>query len=65
MNEPAPPPLAGSLPVVSLQQRSRLRRYSRTLLWLCRPSGFVIAAIVMMAPHVLHAIHPGPTGGGG
>jgi hypothetical protein len=64
MTQLAPPSLIGFVPVVIDQHRSRLRRYGRTLLWLCLTSA-VIAAVVLLAPHVLHAIHPGPTGGGG
>ena len=63
MTQLTPLSLAGTVPVV-IEHRSRLRRYSRTLLWLCLTSA-VIAAVVVLAPHVLHAIHPGPTGGGG
>jgi hypothetical protein len=63
MTQLAPPSLTGSVPVVIEQHRSRLRRFSRILLWLCLTS-VVIVAIVVVAPHVLHAIHPHPTGGG-
>jgi len=64
MTQLAPPSLTCSVCVGIGQRRSRFRRYSRTLLWLCLTSA-VIVAIVVVAPHVLQAIHPGPTGGGG
>lgn len=50
--------------VAMKQPRCRLRHQGRTLLWLCLTSTFIVA-IVLLAPYVLHAIHPGPTGGGG
>jgi hypothetical protein len=57
-------PLTGFGPVISEQRGSRLRRYGRTLLWLCLTSA-IVAAIVLFGPHIFHVIHPGPTGGGG
>jgi hypothetical protein len=64
MTQLVPLSVNASVPVAIEQHRSRLRRYGRTLLWLCLTS-VVIAAVVLLAPHVLHAVHPGPTGGGG
>lgn len=64
MTQLVPPTYPGSLPVVIGHPRSRLRRFGRTLLWL-GVTLVVIVTAVLLGPHVLHAIHPGPTGGGG
>jgi uncharacterized membrane protein len=63
MTQLAPSSFAGTALVVSEQRRSRLRRFSRTLLWLCLVAAVIVVAVVF-GPHVLHASHPGPTGGG-
>jgi hypothetical protein len=64
MTQFASPSVTASPPLAIEQHRSRPWRYARTLLWLCLTSA-VIAAVVLLAPHILHTIHPGPTGGGG